>query len=162
MPAPIRSDPSISLPIFEGGRLRRMLELRKQQQQEAAISYQRTVLGALHEVDNALTAYAAEQQRRNRLQRAVMENRRAVTLAQDRYAQGVADFLSVLTAEQNLLAAEQQFTDSTTTVSTDLVQIYKALGGGWEGDLPDKPDRAGGRRLAARQPAVTGGAACVG
>ncbi len=132
--------PSISLPIFEGGRLRRMLELRKQQQQEAAITYQRTVLGALHEVDNALTAYTAEQQRRNRLQRAVMQNRRAVTLAQDRYAQGVADFLSVLTAEQNLLAAEQQLTDSTTSVSTDLVQIYKALGGGWEGALPDKPE----------------------
>ncbi len=131
--------PSVSLPIFEGGRLQRTLELRKAQQKEAAIAYQRTVLNALHEVDNALTAYAAEQQRRNRLQRAVMENRRAVSLAQDRYAQGVADFLSVLTAEQNLLAAEQQFTDSTTNVSTDLVQIYKALGGGWETDLPDKP-----------------------
>ncbi len=133
--------PSVSLPIFEGGRLRRMLELRKEQQKEAAIAYQRTVLNALHEVDNALTAYSAEQQRRNRLQRAVMENRRAVTLAQDRYAQGVADFLSVLTAEQNLLGAEQQLTDSTTTVSNDLVQIYKSLGGGWESELPDRPEQ---------------------
>ena len=131
--------PSISLPIFEGGRLKRTLELREQQQKEAAVTYQRTVLNALHEVDNALTAYDAEQRRRNRLEQAVVQNRRAVTLAQDRYAQGVADFLSVLTAEQNLLAAEQQLTDSITTVSTNLVQIYKALGGGWESELPDKP-----------------------
>jgi NodT family efflux transporter outer membrane factor (OMF) lipoprotein len=131
--------PSVSLPIFEGGRLRRVLELRKQQEQEAAITYQRTVLNALHEVDNALTAYDAEQRRRDRLEQAVAQNRRALRLAQDRYAQGVADFLSVLTAEQNLLAAEQQLTNSVTNVSTDLVQIYKALGGGWETDLPDKP-----------------------
>ena len=132
--------PSVSLPVFEGGRLRRTLELRKDQQKEAALNYQRTVLTALHEVDNALTAYDAEQRRRNRLEQAVKENRRAVRLAQDRYAQGVADFLSVLTAEQNLLAADQQLTNSVTNVSTDLVQIYKALGGGWEADLPDRQE----------------------
>jgi NodT family efflux transporter outer membrane factor (OMF) lipoprotein len=131
--------PSLSLPIFEAGRLRRTLELREQQQQEAAVAYQRTVLNALHEVDNALTAYDAEQHRRLRLEQAVAENRRALKLAQERYTQGVADFLNVLDTERNLLAAEQQLTDSTTTVSTDLVQIYKTLGGGWESALPDKP-----------------------
>ena len=132
--------PAISLPIFEGGRLHRMLELRKDQQKEAALTYQRTVLNALHEVDDALTAYDAEQRRRNRLELAVRQNRRAVKLAQDRYAQGVADFLSVLTAEQNLLAADQQLTNSVTNVSSDLVQIYKALGGGWETEMPDRPE----------------------
>lgn len=131
--------PYVSLPIFEGGMLHRVLELRQDQQKEAAIAYQRTVLNALHEVDNDLIAYDAEQRRRNRLEQAVVQNRRAVQLAQDRYAQGVADFLSVLEAEQNLLAAEQQLTDSVTNVSTDLVQIYKALGGGWEPDLPETP-----------------------
>jgi NodT family efflux transporter outer membrane factor (OMF) lipoprotein len=129
--------PSLTLPIFEGRRLRSTLELREAQQQEAAINYQRTVLNALHEVDNALAEYDAEQRRRNRLQQAVAENRRAVRLAQDRYAQGVADFLTVLDAERSLLAAEQQLTNSTTNVSTDLVQIYKALGGGWEVALPE-------------------------
>lgn len=131
--------PSLTLPIFEGGRLRRTLELRQQQQQEAAVAYQRTVLNALHEVDNALTAYDAEQQRRNRLAQAVAENRRAVKLAQERYTQGVSDFLNVLDAERSLLATQQQLTDSTTAVSTDFVQIYKALGGGWESALPDGP-----------------------
>jgi NodT family efflux transporter outer membrane factor (OMF) lipoprotein len=129
--------PSISLPIFEGGRLRRVLELRQQQQQEAAIGYQHAVLGALHDVDNALTAYDAEQRRRNRLEEAVEQNRRALKLAQDRYAQGVADFLTVLDTERSLLSTEQMLTDSITTVSTDLVQIYKALGGGWETDRPE-------------------------
>jgi NodT family efflux transporter outer membrane factor (OMF) lipoprotein len=129
--------PSLSIPIFEGGRLRRVLELRKAQQQEAAITYQRTVLGALHDVDTALTNYQAEQVRRASLEQAVAQNRRAVQLAQDRYTQGVADFLSVLDAERSLLAAEQQYTDSTTAVSTDLVQIYKSLGGGWESDMPE-------------------------
>jgi NodT family efflux transporter outer membrane factor (OMF) lipoprotein len=129
--------PSITLPIFQGGRLRGVLALRKAQQQEAAITYQRTVLGALHDVDNALIAYQSEQGRRNQLEQATAQNRRALKLAQDRYAQGVADFLTVLDAERSLLAAEQMLTDSTTTVSTDLVQIYKALGGGWESKIPD-------------------------
>ncbi len=131
--------PSITLPIFEGGKLKRTLELRQAQQQEAAVSYQRTVLAALHEVDNALTAYDAEQHRREQLEQAVAQNRRALSLARDRYREGVIDFLQVLDVQRSLLAAEQQLTDSTTTVSTDLVQIYKALGGGWETDFPDAP-----------------------
>ncbi len=124
--------PSVTLPIFRGGELTRTLQLRKFQQQEAAITYQRTVLSALHEVDNAMTAYAAQQRRRDALQQAVEQNRRALGLARDRYAQGVADFLQVLTAERSLLAAQQDLADSTTSVSTDLVQLYKTLGGGWE------------------------------
>ncbi len=128
--------PSISLPIFEGGRLTRTLELRKAQQQEAAITYQRTVLNALHEVDNALTAYDSEQRRRAQLEQAVAQGRRALSLARDRYTQGIADFLSVLDAQRNLLSTEQQLTDSTTTISTNLVQIYKVLGGGWEDTFP--------------------------
>jgi NodT family efflux transporter outer membrane factor (OMF) lipoprotein len=128
--------PSLTLPIFEGGRLRGTLALRKAQQQEAAVNYQRTVLQALHDVDNALTSYQTEQQRQAQLQLAVVANQRAVALARERYTQGIADFLNVLDAERSLLAAQQQLTDSTTMISTDLVQLYKALGGGWESDYP--------------------------
>jgi NodT family efflux transporter outer membrane factor (OMF) lipoprotein len=129
--------PSLTLPIFEGGRLHRTLELRQAQQQEAAINYQRAVLGALHEVDTALTDYAAQQRRRDALLVAVEQNRRALTLAEERYADGVANFLDVLDAQRNVLAAEQQETDSTTQIATNLVSLYKALGGGWETALPD-------------------------
>lgn len=129
--------PSVTLPIFEGGRLTRTLELRETQQQEAAVTYQRTVLGALHDVDNALTAYDTEQRARLHLEQAVAENRRALDLSRQRYEQGVSDFLQVLIAQRDLLASELALTDSTTNVSTDLVQLYKALGGGWEADLPE-------------------------
>lgn len=129
--------PTISLPIFEGGRLRATLELRRVEQQEAALNYQQTVLQAWHDVDNALTAYAAEQRRRDALTRAVADSARALALAQERYRQGVADFLNVLDAERAVLQAQQQLADSTTTASSNLVQLYKALGGGWETAFPE-------------------------
>jgi NodT family efflux transporter outer membrane factor (OMF) lipoprotein len=128
--------PTISLPIFEGGRLRATLALRRVQQQEAALSYQQTVLQAWHDVDNALTAYGAEQRRRDALAASVQQNRLALNLARQRYTQGVADFLNVLDTERSLLQAQLQLADSTTTVSENLVQLYKALGGGWETSFP--------------------------
>ena len=129
--------PSVSIPIFEGGRLKATLALRKEQEKEAAILYEKTVLNAWHEVDNALSAYDAEQRRRDQLVKAVEDNQRAVSLAQDRYAQGVSDFLEVLDAQRNLLATQQSLADSTTAIDTDLVTIYKALGGGWETAFPE-------------------------
>jgi NodT family efflux transporter outer membrane factor (OMF) lipoprotein len=126
--------PSITLPIFDGGKIKRTVELRQAQQQEAALNWESTVLGALHDVDNALTSYDAEQRRRDRLESAARENRRALALARARYEQGVADFLQVLIAQRAQLAAEQDLADSTATVSTNLVQLYKALGGGWVED----------------------------
>ena len=128
--------PGLTIPIFQGGELRATLQLREALQQEAAVNFQKTVLQAWHDVDNALTAYRAEQARRIQLIQAVADNRRALTLAQSRYQEGVADFLTVLVAETSLLAAEQQLADSTTTVSSNLVALYKALGGGWETDMP--------------------------
>ena len=128
--------PSLSIPIFEGGRLKYRLELRKSQQQEAAVQYQQTVLQAFHDVDNALTAYSAEQQRRTSLGLASDQAARALGLARQQYIQGLATYLDVLTAQRTLLAAQQQYADSTTTVSTNLVQLYKALGGGWEVSFP--------------------------
>lgn len=128
--------PGITIPIFQGGQLKSTLQLRKAQQQEAAVNYQKTVLQAFHDVDNALTAYQTEQARRDQLVLAVTQNQRALALAQSRYQQGVADFLTVLDAERSLLSSQQQLADSTTTVSENLVALYKALGGGWETDLP--------------------------
>ncbi|WP_428490876.1 efflux transporter outer membrane subunit [Rhodopila sp.] len=137
--------PGLTIPIFQGGQLRSTLRLREAQQQEAAINFQRTVLQAWHDVDNALTAYQAEQTRRDELVRAVTDNRHALTLAQSRYQQGVADFLTVLDAERSLLAAQLQLADSTTMVSSNLVALYKALGGGWETDMLERKTAAAKR-----------------
>jgi NodT family efflux transporter outer membrane factor (OMF) lipoprotein len=131
--------PSVSLPIFAGGRLRNTLELRDAQQQEAAITYHKTVLQAWHDVVNALVAHRLEQSRRARLQAQVTHSRAALGLARTRYTDGVADFLTVLGVERSLLQAEQQYATSTTNVSLDLVQLFKALGGGWETEFPDVP-----------------------
>ena len=131
--------PSVSLPIFAGGRLRSTLELRETQQQEAAIAYRKTVLQAWHDVVNALVAHRLEQNRRARLRSQTEHSRAALGLARDRYNDGLVDFLTVLDAERSLLQAEQQYATSTTNVSLDLVQLFKALGGGWETTFPDVP-----------------------
>ncbi|GGA41970.1 efflux transporter outer membrane subunit [Dyella nitratireducens] len=129
--------PSINLPIFEGGRLKATLNLRKEQQQEAAINYQRVVLSAWHDIDNALTEYSSQQQRHDQLQAEVQDNQRALHLAQAQYTAGTGSFLQVLDAERRLLAAQQDLTDNTTQISTTLVSLYKALGGGWESTYPE-------------------------
>lgn len=128
--------PLISIPIFEGGKLTGNLTLTETRQQEAALDYQRTVLSAWEDVADALVAYQAEQRRRDQISIAVEENRRALKLARSQYADGFASFLQVLTAQQQLLAAEQKEADSITTVSANLVVLYKALGGGWETTFP--------------------------
>ncbi|MFK4447392.1 NodT family efflux transporter outer membrane factor (OMF) lipoprotein [Caballeronia udeis] len=126
--------PSLSIPIFEGGRLRATLALREAQQQEAAITYRKTVLSAFQEVDDALTGFAAEQRRRDRLEASVQASKRALDIANKRYIRGLSNYLDVLTAQKTLLTNEQQWVDSTSTVSTNLVALYKALGGGWDAE----------------------------
>ncbi len=128
--------PTLSIPIFEGGRLKAQLELRKAQQRKSAVKYQQTVLTAWTEVDDALTAYEAEQRRREQLIEAVKQNRRALALAQNRYKEGISDFIEVLNAQRGQLLTEQLLAVSTQNVSGNLVALYKALGGGWEPELP--------------------------
>ena len=134
--------PSLTLPIFEGGRLKATLNLRKEQQQEAAVNYQRVVLSAWHEIDDALTAYSAEQQRRDQLETSVADNQKALSLAQAQYKGGIGSFVQVLITERSLLSAQQDLAENTTEISTNLVSLYKALGGGWEATYPDNDARS--------------------
>lgn len=124
--------PVLHLPIFEGGRLAGTLALTKSRQQEAAIKYRRTVLGAWNEVDDAVTGYRTEQLRDQQLSIAVADNQIAFKTAQQRYAQGASTFLSVLIAQRDLLASETALTQSRTKVSIAMVKLYKSLGGGWD------------------------------
>jgi outer membrane protein TolC len=128
------------LPIFDGARLKSMLELSTAQQAEAGITYHKTVLQAWHEVVNAIASHQLEQQRRARLRAQLDHTRAALDLARSRYNDGVTDFLSVLDAERSLLQNEQQYATSTTNVSLDLVTLFKALGGGWEQSFPDRSE----------------------
>ena len=140
--------PTLSLPLFDAGRLKSTLELTEVQQQEAAIAYHKTVLQAWHDVVDALVAYQTEQRRRARLKAQVDYSRDALVLARSRYNTGVTSFIEVLDAQRTLFQAELQLAQSTTNVSTNLVQLYKALGGGWEQSLPDEREA----NVAALQP----------
>jgi len=124
--------PSVSWPILDFGRIRSNIDVQNALQQQAYLTYQKTVLTGLQEVDDALVTYAKEQDRRQALQAAVDADQRAVDLAKDLWRNGLTDFLQVLTAEQNLFVVQNQLAQSQTAVSTDLVALYKALGGGWE------------------------------
>ncbi|MBV8536125.1 MAG: efflux transporter outer membrane subunit [Alphaproteobacteria bacterium] len=124
--------PSLDIPIFSGGRRQANVRLQDVKAKEAAVSYARTVLAAIHEVENALAAYGPEQTRRAALETSVAQDREALSLATQRYASGITTFLDVLDAERNLEQAELSLADSTVAVSADLVAVYKALGGGWE------------------------------
>ena len=131
--------PGLTLPLFEGGRLRGTVELRKVEQQEAAIAYQKTVLQAWHEVANALIAYDTEQERLHRLTRAVNDNGEVLSVALERYRSGIDPYLNVLTAQRTLLQYQLEAAQSLTTVESNLVQLYKALGGGWASAMPEAP-----------------------
>jgi NodT family efflux transporter outer membrane factor (OMF) lipoprotein len=123
--------PTIDLPIFEGGRLRGTLRLRRSQQREAALAYRNTVLQAWEDVDDALTAYAEAQKRRSLVARAAAENKVALAAARQSFEQGATDFLNVISAQAALLRSEDELAQSDTEIETDLVGLYKALGGGW-------------------------------
>ena len=110
--------------------------MRTAQQREAALTYHRTVLQAWHDVINALTAHRLEQERHARLKAQVDHARVALGIARARYKQGVEEYINVLNAQRTQLLAEQRLSESTTNLGLDLVQLFKALGGGWESAYP--------------------------
>jgi outer membrane protein, multidrug efflux system len=128
--------PNVSWPIYDAGRIQSNIELREAIEQELLFGYERTVLIALQDVENALIAYEKEQQRYDALVGAVDASRRAVQFSTDLYTQGQTDFLNVLTAQRSQLLTEDALVQSERTMATNLVALYKALGGGWdESDL---------------------------
>ena len=90
------------------------------------------MLGALQDVENSLVAFALEQQHRQLLDQAVKANTKSVDLATQLYKQGLTDFLNVIVAEQALLSSQDALAQSNLAIATDLIALYKALGGGWE------------------------------
>jgi multidrug efflux system outer membrane protein len=122
--------PRISWAVFDPT-IRPSIEVQSELQEQALIGYESAVLGALEEVENAVMAYAREQQRRNNLRRATEAAQAAADLARYKYQGGLADFTTVLDAERSLLSFQDQLNQSEGTVTSDLIRLYKALGGGW-------------------------------
>lgn len=109
-----------------GGRRRATVQLRELQQQEEAVHFQKTVLGAWTEVDNALSGYAAESQRRAQWQQREVASREALELATVRFNQGLTDYLLVLDARRVLLQAQRDRVHSEVALTQRLLAICKA------------------------------------
>jgi multidrug efflux system outer membrane protein len=124
--------PSVSWPIFDAGRIRGNIAVQNAREEQAVATYEQSVLTALQEVEDALVNYAKEESRRRTLADAADANRRAVDLANQLYAAGRTDFLSVLQAQRDLYASQDALIQSTRSVSTNLITLYKSLGGGWQ------------------------------
>jgi NodT family efflux transporter outer membrane factor (OMF) lipoprotein len=130
--------PKITWAIFKAGAIRQNIEVQSALQEQYLIAYESTVLSALEEVENALVAYAEEQQKRQSLSKATQSAQKAVELAQHKYNAGLTDFSNVLDAERSLLSFQDQLAQSEGNVTSNLVRLYKALGGGWTSMTADK------------------------
>lgn len=126
------SGPGLHWNLFDGGRVRAQVEAESARTDRALAEYHKSVLAALAEVENSLGSFHAEQRRHSALNEAADSARRAVTTATELYRQGITDFLSVIDAERSLASAEDNLAQSDRTVCTNLIALYKSLGGGWQ------------------------------
>jgi outer membrane protein, multidrug efflux system len=133
--------PQMIVPIYTAGRVRANIRLQTAAQQEAFFAYRQTVLTALRDVESALIAFTKDQQHRTALASAVQFNQRAVDLATQSYTSGQVDFLNVLSAEQRLFGTQDALVQADRAIATDLIALYKALGGGWENSVPPPRDK---------------------
>jgi len=121
-------------PVFSAGRIRQNIKVQDARQEQSLIHYEQTVLTSLEEVENALVACGKEQEHHQALAQSEVANRRAVELADQRYRSGLVDFLNVLDTQRSLLVVQDNLAQSDRTIGQNLVRLYKALGGGWDGE----------------------------
>ncbi len=131
---------NIGWPVFDAGRIRQSIAVQTALQEQALGRYEAAILTALQDVENALVAYASEQQRREALSAAAAAARNAAELARHQYSAGLVDFQVVLDAQRSLLSLEDQLASSHGAVISNLVRLYKALGGGWTPVARDAPE----------------------
>jgi len=123
--------PSVSWPIFRAGSLKANVEVQTALQEQAFADYRAAVLTSVQELRDALSDYAREFERKDSLAKAAVSARAALTISQDQYRNGLADFNSVLDAERSLLRFEESLVLSEGQITAHLIRVYKALGGGW-------------------------------
>ena len=144
--------PSVSLPLFRGGAIRKNIEVQSALQEQALIAYETSILGAVEEVENALVAYVEEQNTRRALAESADAAGKAALLAEHQFSAGSNDFSSVLDAQRSLLSFQDQLAKSEGTVTSNLIRLYKALGGGWTGIAPEKAEMEKIKQDGVREP----------
>jgi len=123
---------SLTQPIFQGGKLRGQLQLSQREKEEMVINYQKTIAGAFRDVSNALIAVNKQRAAREQQEKLVAAARDATQLARLRYQGGATSYLEVLTTDSNLFSAQLNLVNTREGEALSLVQLYEALGGGWQ------------------------------
>jgi outer membrane protein, multidrug efflux system len=123
---------SIAWPVFEGGRIRANIRASKEAELQAYLVWQKAVLTALQDAEDALARYADEKRHEQALSASERAAASSQTIARQQYVAGLVTFVNVLSAETTLLSARDQLIQSHAALAEDLATIYKALGGGWD------------------------------
>ncbi|AWP80231.1 efflux transporter outer membrane subunit [Bordetella bronchiseptica] len=123
--------PQISVPIFAGGALRASLDLAKIQKDIGIARYEQAIQSGFREVSDALAGRGTLQEQIRSQELLVQANQRAYDLSQQRYQQGIDNYLSVLDSQRSLYTAQQTLVETRLARLSNLIQLYKALGGGW-------------------------------
>ena len=124
--------PAVAAPLLDFGRLDAVVDKADFRTRELLFSYKQTVLNAVREVDTAIDAYAAQQDRLRHLADALAAARRALSLATERFDRGLTDSLNVIDAQRQEYELEQQYISAQDSAAAQFVTLYKSLGGGWE------------------------------
>ena len=134
-----------TFPILDFGRRRATVGIRREEAEQAYLSYQQTVLGAFRDVDDALARVASDQATVATLQGGLADGQRSVQALAHQFDVGLTDFTGVLDAQQTVLQTSDQLAQAQGQEREDLVSLYKALGGGWDPAanpfVPPRPDR---------------------
>jgi NodT family efflux transporter outer membrane factor (OMF) lipoprotein len=141
--------PTVRWPVFDAGKVRAAIQVETARQEEALAFYEKAVLTALEEVESAMVAYAKGRAENEALMRAVEATRQSADIAFELYQKGLVDFLNVLQSQLALYQVQDQFVQSRQHVSTSLVVLFKALGGGWEVEPPGATAPASPGAIAA-------------
>jgi multidrug efflux system outer membrane protein len=123
---------ALTQPIFEGGKLRGQLQLSKETEKEMILNYQKTIAGAFRDASDALIAVKKQRAAREEQEKLVTAAEDATHLARIRYQGGATSYLEVLTTDSSLFTAQLNLVNSREGEAQSLVQLYEALGGGWE------------------------------
>jgi outer membrane protein, multidrug efflux system len=134
--------PGIRWNVFDAGRIRTNIQIQEVRTEQAVVAYEQRLLTSLQEVDSAIVGLEKASQRAASLEKAVAAQQRAVDLADQLYRKGLTDFLSVLNAQRELFELQDAAVESKGSTTQRVVQLYKALGGGWVEEAPAVSEQA--------------------
>ncbi len=127
--------PSLTVPLFNAGKLKAAVDVAKAQRDQYFIAYHSAILTGLEDVENAIVSLAQERIKSSKLSVSVQHYRKAASLARALYQSGTQSFLELLEADRSLLSAEDSLLTSQVAITTDYIALNKALGGGWSGAI---------------------------